>query len=81
MGIVEAEHDPLNIEFQPTNFRDAAAFRSLLECEMMLRNIPFLARSSTQQLRITLAEILLIEKSFNLVSEVFEATNFNEAMI
>ncbi len=81
MGIVEAEHDPLNIEFQPTNFRDGAAFRSLLECEMKLRNIPFLARSSTQQLRITLAEILLIEKSFNLVSEGFEATNFNEAMI
>ena len=24
VGIVEAEHDPLNVEFQPTNFRDGA---------------------------------------------------------
>jgi hypothetical protein len=81
MGITEAEHDPLNIKFQPTNFRDGATFHSLLECELKLRNMPFLVQSSTQQLKITLAEILLIEKNFNLVSEFVEAMTFDEAMI
>ena len=48
VGIVEAEHDPLITEFQPTNFRDVAAFCSLmLGCEMKWRNMPFLARWST----------------------------------
>jgi hypothetical protein len=43
--------------------------------------MPFLARSSTQQLRITLAEILLVEESFQLVSEVAKAKKIDEAMI
>ena len=78
--LVEAEYDPLHIEFRPRDYREGVVFRNLLEDEMKLRNIQFSARQSSQELRITLAEILLVEKSFQLVTEVVSASNLDEAM-
>ena len=60
---MEAEHDPLNIEFVPRNWRERGEFRILLETELKLRNISFNAVQSSQELRIVLHEILLVKKS------------------
>jgi len=80
-AIVGVECDPLHVEFQPRNWRERTQFHTLLETEMKLRNIPFNRAQTTQELRIIVSEILLIEKSFELVSDIVSAVNFNDAMI
>jgi hypothetical protein len=69
------------MEFQPRSWRERTQFHTLLETEMKLRNIPFNRAQTTQELQIIVSEILLIEKSFDLVRDIVLAVNFNDAMI
>jgi hypothetical protein len=80
-GIVGAECNPLHEMFQPRNCRERTQFHTLLEMEMKLRNMPFNRVQTTHELRIVISEILLIEKSFELVSDIVSAVIFVDAII
>jgi hypothetical protein len=77
-GIVGVECDPLHVELQPRNWRERTQFHTLLETEMKLKNITFNRAQPTQEFQIIVSEILLIEKSFELVGGMVSAVNFND---
>jgi hypothetical protein len=80
-AIDEAAVDLLNIDFQPRNYRQKAQFRALLEKEYKLRGIGFDTQDDSSTLKNNLREILLVEKSYELVNEVLAECNDEQAMI
>ncbi len=80
-SIDKAAVDPLNIDFQPRNFRQKAQFRALLEKEYKLRGINYNSNNDVAMLKHELREILPTEKSYELVSDVLNECNDKQAMI
>jgi len=76
-----ANQDPLHIEYEPIRRGDKLAFRNLLEAEARLRNLNHLLTLPTNELRVNLHEILIMERAYQLLCDVINATNFDEAMI
>jgi hypothetical protein len=73
--------DPLHIEYEPISRGEKVAYCNLLEMEAKLRNLAHLVRLPTNELRIHLHEVLLMEKAYQLLCDVINASNFDEAMI
>jgi hypothetical protein len=80
-AIDEVAVDPLNIDFQPRNYRQKAQFKALLEKEYKLRGIGFNTQDDSSTLKNNLREILLVKKSYELVNEVLAECNDEQAMI
>jgi len=77
----ETSVDPLSIDFQPLNVRQKMSFRSLLESELKLRNVPIYPQSDIASLRLSLRELLISEARYKLVIEVLAETDDEKAMI
>jgi len=77
----ETSVDPLSIDFQPLNVRQKMSFRSLLESELKLRNVPIYPQSDIASLRLSLRELLISEARYKLVIEVVAETDDEKAMI
>jgi hypothetical protein len=65
----ETSVDPLSIDFQPLNVWQKMSFRSSLESELKLRNVPIYSQSDIASLRLSLQELLISEACYKLVIE------------
>ncbi len=79
-GVNNSVHDPMHIEYRGTTISQRQQHRRLLETELSIRNIVEAGRF-TEELRIQLHEILLVEASYRVLKKVLAANNLNDAMV
>jgi hypothetical protein len=77
----KAAVDPFNIDFQPRNIRQKAQFWTLIESEFRLKGIAFDNNAAMDVLKNEIHEFVLVEKSFELLSDVLSEVNNDAAMI
>lgn len=80
-NIIDPANDNLHIDFEPRTRIERVQHRNLLESELRLHNITHLSNHTTAEIKIYLHEILLVEKSFELLDSIINAKNYDEAMI
>jgi hypothetical protein len=80
-GIADAAVDNRHIDCEPISRVQKVAYRKLLEDEMRLRGIVYDINCPTLELKVHLYEILMVEQSYKLLSDVLCAKSLDEAMI
>ncbi len=72
-GVNNSVHDPMHIEYRGTTISQRQQHHRLLETELSIRNIAEAGRS-TEELRIQLHEILLVEASYMVLKKCWQQT-------